>query len=112
MYGVFKKQIMILLIILIAFYGLIISENLIKKVMCLNIIQNSIILFFVRIGYLENALPPILTDLHAEYVDPLPQALMLTAIVIGVCFNTLALTIIVKIYYKYNTVEVSKISER
>lgn len=103
---------MILIIILIAFYGLIISENLIKKVMCLNIIQNSFILFFIKIGYSEESLPPIITDFYAEYVDPLPQALMLTAIVIGVCFNTLALTIIVKIYYKYKTIEVSKISER
>lgn len=101
------------IVILVALYGLITSNNLIKKVMCLNIIQNMIILFFINTGYVADALPPVLvSNIFENYVDPMPQALMLTAIVIGVCFNTLALTIIVKIYFKYKSIEVPEISER
>lgn len=103
---------MILLILLVAIYGLIVSDNLIKKIMCLNIIESSIILTFLTTGYQEGAVAPILTDAPYIYVDPVPQALMLTAIVIGVCFNSLAIAITVKVFYKYHTIEVSKLYER
>lgn len=103
---------MILLILIIAVYGLIVSDNLIKKIMCLNIIESSIILTFLTTGYQESAVAPILSDKIADYVDPIPQALMLTAIVIGVCFNSLAIAITVKVFYKYKTIEVSQLYER
>jgi multicomponent Na+:H+ antiporter subunit C len=103
---------MILLIMVVAVYGLIVSDNLIKKIMCLNIIESSIILTFLTTGYQERSVAPIITEYAAKYVDPIPQALMLTAIVIGVCFNSLAIAITVKVFYKYRTIEVSKLYER
>ena len=103
---------MILLILIIALYGLIVSDNLIKKIMCLNIIESTIILTFLTTGYQERSIAPILTDALVRYVDPVPQALMLTAIVIGVCFNSLAIAITVKVFYKYHTIEVSQLYER
>ncbi|MBW6516086.1 MAG: cation:proton antiporter subunit C [Candidatus Cloacimonetes bacterium] len=103
---------MILLILIIAVYGLIVSDNLIKKIMCLNIIESTVILTFLTTGYQERAVAPIITDTVANYVDPIPQALMLTAIVIGVCFNSLAIAITVKVFYKYHTIEVSQLHER
>lgn len=103
---------MILLILIIALYGLIVSDNLIKKIMCLNIIESTIILTFLTTGYQERSVAPILTDALVRYVDPVPQALMLTAIVIGVCFNSLAIAITVKVFYKYHTIEVSQLYER
>jgi len=103
---------MILAIMLVAVYGLIVSDNLIKKVMCLNIIESTIILTFLTTGYFERAQAPIIVSKMTAYVDPIPQALMLTAIVTGVCFNSLALAIIVKLYYKHKTIEVSELYER
>ncbi len=103
---------MILLILLVAVYGLIVSDNLIRKIMCLNIIESSIILTFLTTGYQERAVAPILLEKAVNYVDPIPQALMLTAIVIGVCFNSLAIAVTVKVFYKYHTIEVSQLYER
>ena len=103
---------MILAIMTVAVYGLIVSDNLIKKIMCLNIIESTIILTFLTTGFTERAEAPIIVDQIVSYVDPLPQALMLTAIVIGVCFNSLALAVIVKLFYKFKTIEVSQLYER
>ena len=103
---------MILLIVIVAIYGLIVSDNLIKKIMCLNIIESTIILSFLTTGYAREAVAPIITDSVTKYVDPIPQALMLTAIVIGVCFNSLAIAVIVKVYQKNHTLNVSELNER
>ncbi len=102
---------MILLILFIAVYGLIVSDNLIRKIMCLNIIESLIILSFLTTGFVEGAHAPILVEGITRYVDPMPQALMLTAIVIGVCFNSLALAFIVKVYYRYKSILVSQLHE-
>ncbi len=103
---------MILAILVVAVYGLIVSDNLIKKIMCLAIVESSIILTFLTTGFKEIAAAPIIGQTVSPFVDPIPHALMLTAIVIGVCFNSLAIAIIVKIYYKYHTIEVSELYER
>ena len=98
--------------ILLALYGLITSDNLIRKVMCLNIVESLIILSFLRLGYAQEGSAPILFEGIAAYVDPLPQALMLTAIVISVCFNSLALAFIVRLNHTYGTVRSSELHER
>ncbi|MFW5800898.1 MAG: sodium:proton antiporter [Spirochaeta sp.] len=108
----------LLLIIGIAVYGLIVSTNLIRKVMCLAIIESMIILTFLTIGYDETGTAPILQQHPSEItidmplVDPIPQALMLTAIVIGVCFNSLALVFIVRLHQHTGTIEVGELDER
>ncbi len=98
---------MIFIIFLIAIYGLITSENLIRKIMCLNMMESVVIYIFLFSGYKEGDAAPIIQDLLTTYVDPVPQALMLTAIVVGVCFNSLALSIIVKIYNEKGSILVS-----
>ncbi len=103
---------MLLLIVLVAIYGLIVSDNLIRKVMCLNIIESTVILTFLTTGYAHDYVAPIITETVNNYVDPIPQALMLTAIVIGVCFNSLAIAVIVKVFQKNHTLNVSELNER
>ncbi len=102
---------MIYLIMVVAIYGLIVSDNLIKKIMCLNVVESSIILIFLKTGYVKGMLAPIMSGSNqSNFVNPIPQALMLTAIVISVCFNALAIIIIVKLYEKKGSVEVSKLN--
>lgn len=103
---------MLLLIMAVAVYGLIVSDNLIRKVMCLNIIESTVILTFLTTGFAEEYVAPIIDETTRNYVDPIPQALMLTAIVIGVCFNSLAIAVIVKVFQKNNTLNVSELNER
>ncbi len=101
------------LIFLIAIYGLITSNNLIRKLMCLNIVQGMLILTFLTAGYYEDMVAPIITmDSFYNFVDPIPQALMLTAIVISVCFNSLAAVFIVKLYKTKGSVQADELIER
>ena len=102
---------MSLLIVALAVYGLVVSDNLIRKIMCLTILESMIILAFLGTGYAEGRTAPILSDTTCPMVDPVPQALMLTAIVIGVCFNSLALAFIVKLYQKSRTLNASELHE-
>lgn len=102
---------MSLAIVALAVYGLIASENLIRKVMCLVIVESMIILAFLGTGYAEARGAPLLGVPGQLYVDPMPQALMLTAIVIGVCFNSLALAFIVKVYQQHGTLRASDFHE-
>jgi multisubunit Na+/H+ antiporter MnhC subunit len=72
----------------------------------------SIYLFFILIGYIENADAPIIRGNIAQtnFVDPLPQAMVLTAIVIGLATKAMLLAIAIRIYKKFNTFDIRKIS--
>ncbi len=106
-----------LLVFMIGLYGVMSKNNLIKKIMGLTIMNGSIVLFFISIGYREAGLAPILEKVTTGdipttiLVDPLPQALMLTAIVIGISITALALALIVRIYAKYKTLDIQQLSK-
>lgn len=68
--------------------------------MGLNIMNSGVVLFFISLGYRRGATAPIMEKGIGEVVDPLPQALMLTTIVIGICVTALALTLAVSIYQR------------
>ncbi len=102
---------MSILIILIGLYGVINSPNLIKKVMCLSLVESMVILQFLGVGFRPDGGAPILNQGMETFVDPIPQALMLTAIVIGVCFNALAIALIVKLYRQRGTVDVRELHD-
>ncbi|PIZ17162.1 cation:proton antiporter [Candidatus Desantisbacteria bacterium CG_4_10_14_0_8_um_filter_39_17] len=98
-----------IIIFLIGLYGLVFKKNLIKKVMGLSILNSGIVLFFVSIGYKKDATAPIMQEGITKVADPLPQALMLTTIVIGICVTAFALSLIVKIYERYKTLNVQQL---
>jgi len=98
-----------LILFLVGLYGIITNKNLIKIIMSLGISSNGIILFFNSLGYVPGGIPPILTGTSSIFVDPVPQALMLTMIVINLCDTALALAIIVWIYKKFGTVNLEEI---
>jgi len=103
-----------ILLFFIGLYGVINKNNLIKKIIGLTIINGSTVLFFISIGYSEGGIAPIFSkDIFREsvqaMVNPVPQALMLTAIVIGVSVTALALALIVKIYEKYKTLDIQQL---
>jgi len=102
-----------LLVFMIGLYGVMSKNNLIKKIMGLTIMNGSIVLFFISIGYRKGGLAPILEKGTIDgtptiVVDPLPQA---TAIVIGISVTALALALIVKIYSKYKTLDIQQLSK-
>ena len=117
-YGLWHYWVVILLM-MIGLYIVVSRDNLVKKVMGLNIFQVSVIMFYVAMGKVEQGTAPIfpLDTVTGEYVaglaysNPLPHVLMLTAIVVGIATTALALAIVVRIKEEYGTVEEDEIAE-
>jgi multicomponent Na+:H+ antiporter subunit C len=103
--------ILAVLLFLIGLYGVLIKRNLVKIIIGLMIMEYAINLFFTLVGYRQGGIAPILTEGMADgvFVDPLPQALVLTAIVIGLGTTALLVSLAVRIYEKYDTLDVRKI---
>ncbi len=100
------------IVIAIGIYGIGTSKNIIKSIVCLNIVQAAIILLFLSFGYVEYGIPPIVTEKIGYMTDPLPQALMITAIVIGATITSLALMLSIKVFHYYGTLEWNEFLER
>lgn len=100
-----------ILLFLIGFYTMLTHPNLVKKVIGLNIMETSVFLLFVSGGYVAGGRAPIVEGGEEIYVNPLPHALILTAIVIAISITALLLSLIVKIYQHYGTLNTNKISK-
>ncbi len=108
-------------LLMIGLYSMMAKNNLMKKLIGMNIFQWAIILYFISIGAKRGAQIPIVVGAHgqgenlaihaAEYINPLPHVLMLTAIVVGVATTGISLALLIAIYKRYNTIEEDKIIE-
>lgn len=101
-----------IVLMMIGLYIVIARDNLVKKVMGLNIFQVSVILFYVSMGKVEGGTAPILgegAEAFAHFSNPLPHVLMLTAIVVGIATTALGLSFVVRIQEAYGTVEEDEI---
>ncbi len=92
--------------------GLVFSDNIIKKVIALNLVNSAIVILFIYSGSLSGILAPIILKGNENIVDPVPQALMLTAIVVGICITALALSLVYRLYYIYGTLDIREIEKR
>lgn len=97
---------------LVGLYGLITQRNLIKIAISMSIMEFSTFLFFALIGYIDNGVAPIVnpSEPNKIYVDPLPQALVLTAIVIGLATTAMLMAVIIRLYRKYKTFDIREIN--
>ena len=102
----------VVLLMVTGLYVVMVNTNLVKKVLGLNIFQTSVFVFYISIGKLEGGTAPILAAEFTRYANPLPHVLILTAIVVGVATTALALSLIVRIYRAYGTLEEDDIEER
>ncbi|MDD3027783.1 MAG: cation:proton antiporter subunit C [Erysipelotrichaceae bacterium] len=93
----------------IGVYGLLARHNIIKTIMSFGIVQAAIILFFLNINYTLTLSPPIGDG--SNMADPFPQALMITAIVIGVAVTAVGLTMFMSLYHHYGSTNWVKIQK-
>ena len=111
-----------IVLMMVGMYVVIARDNLVKKVMGINILQAAVILFYVVMGKVRGGTAPILVEHGSEgtgehgaavadviYSNPLPHVLMLTAIVVGIATTALALSLVVRIQQEYGTVEEDEI---
>ncbi len=101
-----------IIIMMIGLYTITSHTNLIKKIAGLSILQTAVFLMYISMGVVTGGTAPIATEAFTIYSNPLPQVLMLTAIVVGVATTALAFAFIVRIKEAYNTVEEDELLER
>ena len=97
----------------IGLYCILVKKNLIKIIIGVSIIDYSLYLFLILIGYRMQGRSPIHSPVQKieNMVDPLPQALVLTAIVIGLAVLALLISIAIRLYDKYGTFDITKIKK-
>ena len=100
-----------LILFCIGLYCILRKRNLIKIIIGLGIIEYAVNLFFILVGYRMHGRAPILTKGQEvlDMVDPLVQALVLTAIVIGLATTALIVAIAIRVFEKYGTFDITKI---
>lgn len=96
----------------IGMYGLIARRNIIKSVISMGIIQSGIILFFLTINYTKTSIPPIGKNIDQITSDPVPQALMITAVIIGISITAVSLTMFMTFYHRYGTTNWHKATKK
>jgi len=108
------------LLILVGFWGVLTQKNIIKIIVGFSILDTGINVLIVSLGYVKGKTAPIIDnavaqtgyhDVSASVVDPVPQALVLTAIVIGFGVTALMLSYAMKLYKAKKTLEINKYND-
>jgi len=95
----------VVILMMTGFYIVIAHDNLMKKIVGLNVFQVSVFVFYITMAKIEGGTAPILEKGFAVYSNPLPHVLILTAIVVGVATTALGLALVVRIRDAYGTIE-------
>ncbi|MEM7283363.1 MAG: cation:proton antiporter subunit C [Pseudomonadota bacterium] len=98
-------------LLMIGFYAVIAKLNLIKKLIGLSLFQAAVFLLYITMGKVEGASAPIYGFGAETFSNPLPQVLILTAIVVGISTTALGLGIVVRIKEEYDSIEEDDIQE-
>ena len=107
------EEIVAVLLFGIGFTTLLLKQNLIKKIIGLNIMDTAIYLFLTSVGYIRGRTAPILTNGVASaeyYVNPIPSGLVLTGIVVSVSVTALMLALTIRLYRRYHTLDFDRIT--
>ena len=97
----------------IGFTTLMLNRNLIKKIIGFDMMDSAIYLFLASKGYIEGRMAPIVVDgvLDAEkYINPIPAGLVLTGIVVSVSVSAVMLSLSIRLYRKYHTLDIDEIT--
>ena len=104
-----------LMLFMIGLYGVVVKRNLIKIIVSLIILESGVNLFIVMVGYRKAGIAPIMAKTMETQkfvqtaVDPLPQALVLTSIVIGLGVTAMTVAIALRLYERYGTYDIKEI---
>ena len=105
-----------IILLLIGVFGIISQRNLIKIIISISIVEYAVNLLLILIGYRSDGTAPIMTERGMDSltfaqrsVDPLPQAMVLTSIVIGLGVMALMVTMALRIYHVYGTYDIREI---
>ena len=97
-----------LLLLSLGVAGVIVCNNYMKKLICMNVMQVAVIFFFLCLGQKSPGTIPVAMDTAvkaSDYINPLPHGLMLTAIVVSLGTTGVGLSLLLRIREKYGTIE-------
>ena len=97
----------------IGFTTLLLNRNMIKKILGLNIMDTAIYLFLAAKGYIFGRKVPIVTGSMPEpetYINPIPTGLVLTGIVVSVSVTAVMLSLTIRLYRRYHTLDIDEIT--
>lgn len=100
-----------IVLMMIGLYIVIDHTNLFKKLIGLNIFQTSVFIMFISMGKVDGGTAPILEEGYKLYSNPLPQVIILTAIVVSVATIAVGLSLVVSINRRYQTVDEAEIEK-
>ena len=94
-------------LVALGIFCIVTKRNLIKICIGAGLVDYGVNLLIVSVGFNPGGTAPIFTiselNRASFFVDPIPQALTLTSIVIGACITAMALSLVIKIYKQYKT---------
>ena len=104
-------------LLLVGLYGMLVKTNLVRKLMAMNVMQVGVIVFFVSLAMRAGGTPPIEIEhqtagTDVAYANPLPHALMLTAIVVSVSTTGVALALLIRIHRRFDTLDEAELLDR
>ena len=97
----------------IGFTNLMLNRNMIKKIIGFDIMDAAIYLFLAAKGYIEGRIAPIVVDgvqSMEAYINPIPAGLVLTGIVVSVSVSALMLSLTIRLYRRYHTLDIDEIT--
>ena len=107
------EEIVAVILFGIGFTTLLLNRNIIKKIIGFNIMDTAIYLFLTSVGYVEGRTAPILVGDIVDasyYINPIPSGLVLTGIVVSVSVSALMLSLTVRLYRRYHTLNIDHIT--
>ena len=110
-------------LLLVGLYGMLVKTNFVRKLMAMNVMQVGVIVFFVSLAVRAGGTPPIEIEQHGSrdpqapqtevgYANPLPHALMLTAIVVSVSTTGVALALLIRMHRRFDTLDEAELLDR
>ena len=113
MFRAHMPQLVAVVLFGIGFTTLLVKRNLIQKIIGFNIMDTAIYLFLTSVGYIEGRTSPIMVDGITDashYINPIPSGLVLTGIVVSVSVSALMLSLTIRLYRRYHTLDIDKIT--
>ena len=106
------EQIAAIVLFVTGMLNLVLSNNLIKKIIGLDIMDSAVYLFLASMGYIDGRVAPIYTDGITDasyYINPIPAGLVLTGIVVSVSVSALMMALAISLYREYKTLNLDEI---
>jgi len=107
-----RVEIVAVILFAIGFETLLLNQNMIKKIIGINVMDGACDLFLTSIGFIEGRTAPIYLNNDTSlslYINPLPAGLVLTSIVVSVSVTAVMLALTYKMYEKYHTLNVNEV---